>query len=74
MAQIVITFPDAQQNRVVNAICSLYNYRTTIGGEANPETKAQFAKRMVLLNFKNLVAQGEGKVAIETATAEIEPT
>lgn len=53
MAQITITIPDEILQRVLDGIAGQHGYQTMIEqpeGEPipNPETKAQFAKRMMI--------------------------
>ena len=72
MATISFTIPDAQLTRVVNALCVTYGYQDTMGYTGtppdlvpvpNPETKGQFAKRMIAEHIKNCVKQVEGGAA-----------
>jgi hypothetical protein len=46
-------------------------YKATINGQPNPETKAQFAKRMILNGVKAMVAQAEAATARKLADSEI---
>lgn len=71
MATLSITIPDNQVARVNDAIAALFNYQTTINGSPNPETKAQFSRRMIIENLKRLVAQGESVVARRLADSQI---
>jgi hypothetical protein len=71
MATLSITIPDNQVSRVNDAIAALYNYQATINGSPNPETKAQFSRRMIIENLKRLVAQGESTVARKLADSQI---
>jgi hypothetical protein len=65
MATITITIPDNEIARAISAICKKYNYQDTILGTPeqgmipNPESKAQFAKRMVAQIIKDAVLQQE---------------
>jgi len=64
MAQITFTFPDAVAPRVVTAICFNGNYQDELeSGVPNPETKAQFARRMVMEWVKDQVRTYEGNTA-----------
>jgi hypothetical protein len=47
VATISITVPNAVLTRVVDGVCGSMGYQDTIGGVANPETRAQFAQRML---------------------------
>lgn len=49
--------------RVVNAICTTHDYQDTIGGLPNPETKGQFAKRMMIQMLKIWVRDAELRIA-----------
>lgn len=66
---ITLTIPDAEMARVVNAICTQHDYEPIINGAPNPETKGQFAKRMVIQQIKHWVQFVETKAARETITA-----
>lgn len=59
MAQISITIPDSVLNRVVDAICAQHDYQATINGAPNPETKSQFARRMIREFVKGCVRRQE---------------
>lgn len=79
MANITITIPDNEISRAINAICSKYNYQDTIivdidkGPIPNPETKAQFAKRMVARIIKEAVLEQEKQDAVNAiAIADID--
>lgn len=74
MAVISITIPDAQINRVVDGVCLAYNYQATIGGSPNPETKAQFAKRMLIERLKQMVMQGEMRAVQESVKTGLTPS
>lgn len=70
MATIVLTVPDAQQNRLVNGIAGQYGYQVTVPAPnpldppvPNPETKGQFAKRMMLKWAKDSVKAYEATQA-----------
>lgn len=67
MAQIVVTVPDAVLQRVLDAFAAAYGYQATIDGSPNPETKAQFARRMVRQYVKNTVVAHEAEQAAITA-------
>ena len=74
MANITITIQDNQLQRVLDGIANDNNYQSTIPDAEgnpipNPETKTQFAKRMVIARIKGMVLGGERKAA--QATAEL---
>jgi hypothetical protein len=46
MAQVTFTIPDAVVSEYVSAFCDTFGYQTEINGQPNPETRAQFARRM----------------------------
>jgi len=67
MAQIALNIPDAILTRVINGFANYYHYQSTIDGEANPETKAQFSKRMLVEYIKNAVVASEVQDAANAA-------
>lgn len=74
MAQIVLNVPDGQQSRLVNGIAGQYGYQSTVPAPnpldppvPNPETKGQFAKRMMLKWAKESVKAWEATQAAGTA-------
>lgn len=71
MAQLTINVPDAIAVRVMDAIATKLNYN---GNKLENETKAQFAKRMVIREVKGWVANIEADSAYVTqkATSESE--
>lgn len=53
---ISLQLSDAAAAEVVNALCAQYNYQATDGdGQPNPETPAQFARRMLIQWVKGVV-------------------
>lgn len=56
---VTITIPDQYASRVIDAYCAVYGYQATIDGQPNPETKAQYAKRMLLQNMKEVTLEYE---------------
>lgn len=73
MANITITIPDNQIARAIAAICKKYNYQDTIvdlvlGPIPNPESKAQFARRMVAQIIKETVLAQELTEAKQAVT------
>lgn len=67
MATITLNIPDAQLNRVVNGLATLYGYQATVNGEPNPQTKAQFAKAQILRFVKESVKAVEANADAEAA-------
>lgn len=59
MATISITIPDAQLQRVIDAVCGTYNYDPNSG-----LTQAQFAKQQLSLWLKSTVRNWESNAAI----------
>lgn len=59
--KITLTIPDDKITKVVNAICEKCHYeaKTLINGVlvTNPETKAQFAKRMIIKQIIDVVEE-----------------
>lgn len=74
MANITITIPDSQLTRVLDGIAKDCNYQLTINGSSNPETKAQFAKRIIIERVKSMVLAGERKKAEEDMQATLNQT
>lgn len=85
MSNIIITIPSSKLTRVVDGICGNFNYQETIANPSydpeepesqetisNPETKAQFAKRMVIKYVKDCVKAHEGRVAVQSAKDTID--
>jgi hypothetical protein len=68
MATITFTIPDAQIGQLVDDICLALNYQETINGSANPETKAQFAKRMIKQYMLNISRVGAAKRIADSVT------
>ena len=74
MAQIILNIPDAVLPRVVDAISGLHDRPDTVddgnGNQIpNPETKGQFAKRILRQWFKAKVVVWEGREAGKAAEA-----
>lgn len=73
MANITITIPDANLSRVIDGFATRYEYNTFKQGA---ETKAQFAKRMLIASIKRAVIEGEAEIAkgiaTNTSTTEVE--
>lgn len=71
MPDIIITIDTAGNlTRAVDATCAKFGYQATLpGGGANPETKNQFAKRMVALTVKGWMVEYEARAAADAAGA-----
>jgi hypothetical protein len=75
---IILTIPDEQAPRVVNALCAKYGYQESILNpetgimESNPQTKVQFAKHAVINLLKRVTREVETDVAILSISV-IEP-
>jgi hypothetical protein len=78
MATITITIADADLSRVVDDICGLFGYQAFIPQFIgpplpNPETKNQFAKRMVVQDVKSWCKtweQQQAKAAAEVTAGQ----
>ncbi len=64
---ITLSIPDAQANRVVNALSISGSYQTTIDGSPNPQTKARFVKQMLVSYVMDTVKSVEAQSAVDTA-------
>lgn len=53
MAEVKFTIPDNKLSLFIDAFSE--NYQETIDGEPNPETRAQYARRMLLIMVKQRV-------------------
>jgi len=68
MANLTVTVPDAMLPRVTAAFKAQYNYQATLpDGTANPETEAQFMRRMVKEYIKQVLVAHEAVTAAEDA-------
>jgi hypothetical protein len=74
MAQIILNIPDALVNRVIAGMCGLHNYPTEIQNPdnpdemiPNPESKADFIKKIIKKRIKKDVLEWEGAEAQRTA-------
>lgn len=80
MATINLTFSTGDQTRIVNAICSLKGYLSTIPdapgvpGGPNPESKSQFTTRMIREDIKKYVLQYEKVLSDTTASSNFTNT
>jgi ABC-type antimicrobial peptide transport system ATPase subunit len=73
MATFPIEIPDDKVQRVINAAAIVKRYRKfqSDGVTPNPESKAQFFRRMVAEEIKNWVAIADGIAADEAARAAV---
>jgi hypothetical protein len=68
MANITITIPDANLPRIIDGFAVRYDYtRNLLVGE----TKAQFAKRMLIAMIKQSVIDSEADAARRTASSTV---
>jgi uncharacterized protein (DUF1800 family) len=68
MATIVITIPDAVLGRVIDGMAAAHGYQEVLEDDTpNPETKAQFARRIVRQFIKDSVKSAEVTAASRTA-------
>lgn len=67
-ADFIITIPNDQVTRVVNGMALTHGYQDTLNdGSPNPETKNQFAKRMLRKFVKSSVITAEAIQAADIA-------
>ena len=64
MATMTITIPDADVQRLLDAVCTRYGWRS----QALDGTKASFAKAKVASLLKGFVRDVEGKAATNAIT------
>lgn len=69
-----LTIPDVLAPRIIAGLCGLHNYQSTIPdpdnpGETipNPETKAEFIRKLLLAKIKRDVLEYEGVEAQRAA-------
>jgi hypothetical protein len=88
MAEFKINIPDDQVQRVLDAVAMCHGYQATIPDDnipmdewdedtnyiPNPESKAQFANRIVREFLKKMVIACESKAAANTARAAAKAT
>lgn len=68
MPDIIISItPAAALTRAVDAVCANHGYQATIDGSPNPETRNQFAKRMLANWVKSQVVLYETSLAANQA-------
>jgi hypothetical protein len=66
MAQISITIPDTQVNRIMDAFALAYNYTGT-APDGTTETKANFARRKIREYVVSVVVSQESDYAARAA-------
>ena len=71
MPTITYTVSAAAATEIVDALCGVFHYRDTIlvagNPQPNPETRAQFARRMQVQWLKERVLEYRRAVALATA-------
>lgn len=80
MASITLTIPDSEAARVLDGFAAYHRYEATVDNPdydpkaegssptiPNPETKIQFAKKMIIEFIKGSVAAEEEKAALKVA-------
>jgi hypothetical protein len=60
-------------SRIINSYAEQFGYVDTINGQPNPETKAEFARRMVRTQIVSVVRASEVGTAIKTAKDAVTP-
>ena len=74
---VTVSIPDSLVPRVIAAVCWRYGYQEQIpdglgGFQDNPETPAQFTKRVLFKEFpKELMRQYEGELARQQAGVQV---
>ena len=63
---IKLTIPDDKLTEVIDALCSAYNYDER---KTKDETKAQFAKRMIIEFVKEVVKDNRVNKAVDITRA-----
>lgn len=76
MANLTIQVPDAAVPRILDAFAAEYSYQDNVpdgsgGSIPNPETRQQFAVRMIRDYLKNVTASHEGKLAQNDAINQV---
>lgn len=67
MAQVTFTIPNEIVTRVLDGIAYANGYQDEIDGQPNPESKPDFARRMIRTYMKQCVVSYEARVAGEAA-------
>lgn len=75
MPQLQFTFDTGAVplSRIVDAIALEYGYQAITNGSPNPETKAQFSRRMIGTVIKNIVKNQDLHTARIAAEATVTP-
>ena len=78
MAQITISINDNDVSRVLDAFETKFGYQSQVpDGDGNPipnpESRVQFAKRMLAVEIKRIVKREEARAAADIAAAATEP-
>jgi hypothetical protein len=68
MASITLNIPDAQAQRVLDAVADRFGWTPDLG-----VTKAAFTKQQVAEWLKRLVVEYERRVAMDAAIAMVQP-
>ena len=68
-AEFILTIPNSQVTRVVNGMAFTHGYKAVLdNGNPNPESKSQFAKRMLREFIKSSVVKAETVQARDSAS------
>ena len=66
-----VTVPDAQATAILADFCAYNGYQETINGAPNPQTKAQFAKQVVIKFVRESVNAQRAAAAALTASQTV---
>lgn len=69
MAEVTFVIPNGILDRVLDGVAYANNYQDTIGGEPNPESKPEFARRMIRNYIKDCVIAYEAAQAGDSAAS-----
>tara|TARA_R110002020_G_scaffold85567_3_gene211103 strand:- start:896 stop:1168 length:273 start_codon:yes stop_codon:yes gene_type:complete len=77
MGQLVLNYPDEHEDRILDAICSLYGYRLMVDGPdgeliENPDSPAVFVRKRISNWVKRQVVAREKELASEGIDEAIE--
>lgn len=72
MAQFILTYPDPWGPRVRDALCANFGYQDTVDDAPNPESRTDFARRMLAEWLKSQVAAHESRQAARDVIAAAE--
>jgi len=71
-----VTVPDAQATAILADFCAYNGYQETINGAPNPQTKAQFAKAVVIKFVRESIkaqrAAAAALAASQTVIADVD--